>query len=142
MRVSITAMDNAGYGRARAAWVSLLVLVLCSVSGAADWPHWRGPTRDGKSPEDSGWEKGAWPPNQTLWSGDFGVGSSSPVVVGGRLYLTGWSDGNDTVHCVEAATGKPLWKQSYACPQRGRHATGDEGLYAGPISTPAALCVT
>ena len=116
------------------AW--LIAVVCATPCAAADWPHWRGPARDGKSPESSGWETGAWPPKRPLWSGSFGVGSSSPIVAGGRLYVTGWADGKDTLHCVDAATGNPLWKQQYPCRQRGRHATGDEGLYAGPTATP------
>jgi outer membrane protein assembly factor BamB len=130
-------MHNARRRRAFASAGGFIVVALCSAcAAAADWPHWRGPTRDGKTPEDSRWERSAWPPKETVWSGAFGVGSSSPIVAGGRLYLTGWAEGKDTVQCVEAATGRPVWKQSYACRKRGRHATGDEGLYEGPISTP------
>lgn len=40
------------------------------------------------------------------------------------------------MQCIDAATGKNLWTQSYACPQYGRKATGDEGLYGGPTGTP------
>ena len=126
---------------ARAAIAGLLLLsvlagVVASRAWAADWPHWRGPARDGSSPESSGWDGGAWPPKRPAWTGEFGIGSTSPLVVGGRLYVMGWADGQDQLHCVEAATGKPLWKQTYACRKYGRHATGDEGLYAGPTATP------
>ena len=44
--------------------------------------------------------------------------------------------GVDTLYCIEAASGKELWKQSYACPYQGRVSTGDEGAYGGPSSTP------
>ena len=48
----------------------------------------------------------------------------------------GWQGGEDHVRCLEAKTGKPVWTVSYKCPQYGRHATGDEGAYSGPTSTP------
>ncbi len=86
-------------------YVALLAALAPARAPAADWPHWRGPSRNGHTPEDSGWESGAWPPKQPVWSGSFGVGSSSPVVAEGRLYVTGWGEGKDHVHCIEAATG-------------------------------------
>ena len=116
--------------------VALLPVAAPAPACAADWPHWRGPSRDGHTPENCRWDTGAWPPKAPAWSGSFGVGSSSPIVAGGGLYVTGWSDGKDHVHCVDAATGKPLWRQSYECRRYGRHATGDEGLYEGPTATP------
>ena len=56
----------------------------------------------------------------------------------------GWSGGSrrrgggggDTLYCIAAASGKELWKQSYACPYQGRLSTGDESAYGGPSSTP------
>lgn len=125
---------------ARAAAIAgLLILSVVTAAApalAADWPHWRGPARDGSSPESSGWDAGAWPPKQPTWTGGFGIGSTSPLVAGGRLYVMGWADGEDRVHCVDATSGRPLWKQAYRCGKYGRHATGDEGLYAGPTATP------
>jgi len=113
--------------------VTLCVLPLAAP--AADWPHWRGPSRDGVVPEASGWP-GGWPPKK-LWGTRLGMGCSSPIIVGGKLYATGWWDGQDTLHCFEARTGKELWRQASRAPRYGRHATGDEGEYGGPSSTPA-----
>ena len=54
------------------------------------WPQWRGPRRDGVA-----WEKGLlsrWPEGgpRLLWKLDgLGIGWSSPIVVGQRLYVTG-----------------------------------------------------
>lgn len=102
---------------------------------AGDWPHWRGVTRNGVVAEDSGWERSAWPPQES-WRRNVGEGSSSPLVVGGRMYVLGWREQQDVVTCLDAATGEELWKVSYRCPRYGRRATGDEGLYSGPSSTP------
>ncbi|HVW00795.1 MAG TPA: PQQ-binding-like beta-propeller repeat protein [Planctomycetaceae bacterium] len=109
------------------------VIVPCR---AGDWPHWRGPHRDGLSDEPSGAQSPAWNDAAPLWQAELGEGSTSPIVVAGRVYCLGWRDGRDTLHCLDAPTGRELWKQSYPCPQYGRRATGDEGLYSGPTSTP------
>ncbi len=102
---------------------------------AADWPHWRGPNRDDISSESSGWDNGKWPMRQ-LWQRNFGEGSTSPIVVDGKLYTLGWSGNRDTVYCADASTGKDIWKQVYSCPRFGRVAIGDQGQYSGPTATP------
>jgi len=106
-----------------------------SLAGAEDWPHWRGPNRDGTVPESSYWKDGGWPPKAT-WSAGVGLGSSSPLVVDGRLYSLGHSNGRDEIACRNAETGKVLWSFAYACPKYGRNSTGDKGIYSGPSSTP------
>jgi outer membrane protein assembly factor BamB len=73
---------------------------------------------------------------KSLWEAEVGEGSTSPLVVGGRLYVMGWKSGQDHVRCLDAASGKPLWNVSYKCPQYGRYAVGDEDAYSGPTSAP------
>jgi outer membrane protein assembly factor BamB len=58
------------------------------------------------------------------------------VVAGERLYTLGYRGGVDTVVCLEVASGRKLWAQSYASPDYGRHAIGDKSMYSGPSSTP------
>jgi outer membrane protein assembly factor BamB len=113
-----------------------VLLVAAGVASAADWPHWRGPQRTGITAERSGWSGGAWPARQPAWSVNVGEGSTSPIVVGDRLYTLGWRGGQDHVVCLEAATGKPLWEQAYPAPQFGRHAVGDQNFYSGVSATP------
>jgi outer membrane protein assembly factor BamB len=116
-------------------WASAMALPVRD-AGGADWPHWRGPTRDGLTPESSGYEPGKPWPGEPAWRAGFGVGSASPVVIGDRVYLLGWHDDEDHLTCADLATGKPVWQQSYPAPRHARHATGDEGLYEGPTATP------
>ena len=57
-------------------------------TATSDWPQWRGPQRDGISPE-SGLLK-QWPAEgpRLLWQvNDLGDGFSTPAVVGKRIYL-------------------------------------------------------
>lgn len=122
-------------------WKSLgllaaLCLALAGRALAADWPHWRGPGRNGVTEEPSGWKGGKWPGEKPQWTSQVGAGASSPVVTGGRLYALGWRGGREQLVCLDAATGRRLWVQSYAAPRYGRHKVGDEFLYAGPSSTP------
>ena len=122
------------------------LLLSALARGAAidtDWPQWRGPTRDGISAESSGWPTG-WPPKKR-WTASVGYGCTSPIIAGGKLYVMGWTGsrnyranpvGTDTVHCLDARTGRVLWKQAYPCHYHCRQRAGDLGQYGGPSSTP------
>lgn len=114
-----------------------LLLSLPLASHAADWPHWRGPNRNGITDESSGWDGKSWLAEKPLWGTKVGEGASSPLVVGDRVYTLGF-DGSakDTVRCLDAATGKEVWATEYKAPKYGRFHAGDEGLYSGPSSTP------
>ena len=100
------------------------------------WPQWRGPGRDGVSPEQSGYAGGAWLSSKPRWTAEVGDGSASVVVADGRAYSLGNAGGRDTVYCIDAQSGRVAWKQSYPCAQYGRFAIGDKGQYRGPSASP------
>lgn len=102
---------------------------------AGDWPHWRGPQRNDVVSATSGWSGDTWLRSQ-LWQVAVGEGGASPLLVENRVYLTGWAEGRDTVYCLDADTGKELWRQAYTAPRYGRHAVGDQSLYSGSNATP------
>lgn len=80
---------------------------------ASDWPHWRGPDRNGISTE-TGWMDN-WPaagPSR-VWKAQVGLGFSSFAVAQGRAVTVGHADEKDTVFCFDAATGKTLWTHVY-----------------------------
>ena len=82
-----------------------------TASSGADWPGWRGPNRDGKSP-DTGLLK-EWPAGgpERLWHADgIGNGFSTVAVTGGCVYTTGDTGGRLVVFAFDA-DGKPKWKQ-------------------------------
>ncbi|HEV7279953.1 MAG TPA: PQQ-binding-like beta-propeller repeat protein [Pirellulaceae bacterium] len=116
-------------------FLACVTLSFGSAAVAEEWPHFRGPNRNGVIEEPSGFVDGKWP-LQEAWTAEVGEGSSSPIVVDGRLYTMGWRDGEDRVVCLDATTGKTLWSKAYASPRYGRNALGDQGLYSGPQSTP------
>ena len=102
-----------------------------------DWPHWRGPNRNGNVTESSHFKGGDWPTDKPLWTTNVNSGGSGPIVIGNRLYTMGWKAGQDIVYALDTKTGKVVWQQSYACPEYGRVSDGDKGLYAGPSSCPS-----
>ncbi|HEX5444173.1 MAG TPA: PQQ-binding-like beta-propeller repeat protein [Pirellulales bacterium] len=118
-----------------ALWAALCIAG-ASAGRADDWPHWRGPHRNDIVAEGSLWKDGRWVVDKPLWKTAVGEGSTSPLVIAGRLYVMGWQGDEDHVWCLDAIHGKPAWSVSYACPQFGRYAVGDQNAYAGPTSTP------
>lgn len=83
---------------------------------ASDWPDWRGPTRDGRSYEKGLPEK--WSPagENLLWKQPYG-GRSSPIVMGGRVFLFNMAGEGETLQerviCMDAETGKVLWERRF-----------------------------
>src|SRR5579859_7401226 len=107
-------------------------LLLATSAPAQDWPQWRGPNRDnhvtGFTPPKT------WPAELKLkWKVPVGEGVSSPVLAGDRVYVFGRDDGDEVIRCLDAASGKEIWKDNYAAVPRGGPASG----YKGPRSTPA-----
>src|SRR5262245_57917376 len=124
--------------RSAAAGVGVLFLAAAAAApaAAADFPHWRGPSRDGHTKEHSGLDGDRWPIGKPLWTANVGEGCTSPLLVGDRLYTLGHTGGKDHLVCLDAATGQEVWKTSAASKQFGRHALGDQGMYGGPTATP------
>jgi outer membrane protein assembly factor BamB len=115
---------------------ALVLLLVTQPLFAADWPHWRGPNRNGITDEPSGWTGNSWLSEKPLWTATVGEGASSPLVVGDRVYTLGYEGGKDTLRCLSAKDGTLVWSQTYKCPRHGRHHMGDESIYSGPSSTP------
>ena len=78
-----------------------------------DWPQFLGPRANGTSLETGLLDK--WPENgpPILWDKKIGTGYSAPSVRGDRLVLHHRIDDKEIVECLEAATGKPLWRYTY-----------------------------
>lgn len=79
-------------------------------SGPGDWPQWRGPNRNGVSPE-TGLVR-EWPQEgpKVLWQVDnVGVGYSSMAVKDGLLITQGDLDGVEHVICLRVADGSLVW---------------------------------
>ncbi len=106
-----------------------VITILISTATAADWPQWRGPKRDGHSPE-TGLRR-EWPPDGpplTWKTNGVGTGYSSVSVAAGKIYTMGDRGDSSFVHALSVA-GRPLWSAKVGKP-------GGGGGYPGPRCTP------
>ena len=110
---------------------SATFMLLLAHASASDWPQFLGPDRNGVSKEtgliDSLPKNG--PP--LVWKKEVGEGFSGPVIAGKRLILFHRVGNEEVVECVNAGTGKGMWKFSYPTNYQDQLGKGD-----GPRSTP------
>lgn len=101
-----------------------------ALSQAEDWPQWRGSSRNGVSKE-TGWLD-KWPDGgpPIAWKANVGLGFSSIVVAQGRAFTLGHADEADSVACLDADTGKEVWRHSYPAE------LGDKFYEGGTTGTP------
>ena len=116
------------------AWRAFIAVALAShVCFAQDWPQWRGLNRDGVVA--SFIAPRVWPDKlKPIWKVQVGIGHSSPVVVGRRVYLHSRQEENEVAACFDLDTGKQLWRDSYPTPYMMNPAAVSHGK--GPKSTP------
>ena len=105
-----------------------------SAAQADDWPQWMGPKRDNIWREEGILEKFPEGGPKVLWRAPVAGGYAGPAVVGGKVYVmdkvlakgaANPDDPFDTktkvksterVLCLDAKTGKEVWKHEYDCP--------------------------
>jgi outer membrane protein assembly factor BamB len=97
--------------------VAGLVAGAITATGAADWPEWRGPSRDGHSTETN--LPSTWSPAGENLAWRIPIGSrSSPVVFGNRIYLntpTGdLANTQERLVALDAETGKIVWERRFS----------------------------
>jgi outer membrane protein assembly factor BamB len=86
---------------------------LWAVCAHAQWGQFRGPNGTGVSPAD-GFPSDLSPATQARWTAKVPFGQSSPVVGGGRVYVTA-SEGDRLVTLsFDAETGRHIWRREVA----------------------------
>ena len=107
----------------------IIALSRVAAADAGNWPQWRGPNNDGQSSE-SGLPSEWSDTKNVVWRLPLpGMGGSTPIVWGDRIFLTS-EDGNDVVLLCVSTAGNQLWKQKLATGKaRFRN---DEGNQASP----------
>lgn len=125
-------------------WILLALLATPAVR-ADDWPHWMGPKRDNVWREDGIVERFPAGGPKKAWSFPIAGGYAGPAVAAGKVFITDYltkdkvEEGNwdlkemtgvERVFCVEAETGKEVWKYEYPVKYKISYP-------AGPRCTPA-----
>jgi outer membrane protein assembly factor BamB len=110
--------------------------LLAAPSGARsdDWPQWMGPKRDNVWRETGIVEKFPQGGPKILWRTPINGGYAGPAVADGKVFVTdrvlakGAANPDDPfdvknkiasterILCLDAKTGKEIWKQEYECP--------------------------
>jgi outer membrane protein assembly factor BamB len=102
-------------------------------AGAADWPQWRGPRRDGVS-EETGLLK-EWPKGgpKLLWQvKDIGYGFATPAVAGDRIFvISNKGQDDEFVQALSINDGKQIWSARV-----GKVGPNQMQPYPGARSTP------
>jgi outer membrane protein assembly factor BamB len=105
---------------------------VAGLAWAQDWPQWRGPDRDGRVASFA--VPAVWPRELAqVWRASVGYGDSTPALVGERLYVFTRQGASEITRCLDASTGRELWKDGYAAPA----VSGAAASHPGPRSSPA-----
>ena len=111
----------------------LMVLSGLVSQAATDWPRFRGPNGSGVS--DAGNLPAELnPTNNLAWKTDVPAGSSSPIVVGGRILLTGYKDNQRLVWFLDRTNGARLWDRSVEATRMERKSQPNDAASSTPAT--------
>jgi outer membrane protein assembly factor BamB len=124
-----------------------LSLSIASVAAAADWPQFMGP--GGKGITESKQLPATWSDTENIvWKTPMpGIGASSPVVIGNKIFLTAGTGGADNlvrhVMCLDAAAGNVIWDKTVESelPEQGKIREDHGYCSATPVATATRLFV-
>ena len=109
----------------------LILLVLCLLpAGAADWPQFLGPSRNGMAPDKgiaTDWVKR--PPKLRWQVALTDDGFAGPAVARGTVFIIDHQGKQDIVRALDLKTGRERWRFAYA--------DADKHVYGFARATPA-----
>ncbi|MCL4202245.1 MAG: PQQ-binding-like beta-propeller repeat protein [Pirellulaceae bacterium] len=80
----------------------------------AEWPQWRGPSRDGMVASDTWPDRIGGDALQQLWRVELGPSYSGPIVGQGKVYTTETLDKKfEVVRAFDLTTGKQVWEAKW-----------------------------
>ncbi|QEL18673.1 PQQ-binding-like beta-propeller repeat protein [Limnoglobus roseus] len=125
-----------------------------------DWPQWMGPNRDGVWAETGVVEQLPAGGPKELWRVPIAAGYAGPAVADGKVYVTdrvlatGAKNPDDPfdakakigsterVQCLDAKTGRQVWKHEYDCPYQISYPSGPRctpTVHAGKVYSLGAM---
>ncbi len=109
--------------------VAVTCVLLSENAGAADWPQFQGPDRNGISPEEN--VARVWPESgpQLLWSLPLGAGFGGPAIRDGEVFVLDRElDLRDILRVFDLETGEEKWQYKHDAP--------GSASYGGSRTTP------
>jgi len=114
--------------------IIVLALWLSSVAGlAGDWPRFRGPNGSGVA-DAQGLPVGFGPGSNLLWKTEAPLGSSSPIIAGNRVWLTGFKAHQLLVCCFDRTTGQRLWERTIEEARSERKSPPNDAASSTPVT--------
>jgi outer membrane protein assembly factor BamB len=89
----------------------LVLLLSSTLVLAADWPRFRGPNGAGVDATSSGLPVEFGPSAGVAWKAAVPFGRSSPIVAGGRVFVTATERNQLVTMCFDARSGRLLWRR-------------------------------
>ncbi|MFM7150659.1 MAG: PQQ-binding-like beta-propeller repeat protein [Gemmataceae bacterium] len=122
-------------------WASMVMVLATGTVFATDWPQWMGPNRDAVWSEEGILEKFPEGGPKVLWRTKVNWGYAGPAVADGMVYVPDFVTeedlikrnpfdtktkvkGSERLLCLDAKTGKEVWKHEYDCPYGMSYAFG------------------
>jgi outer membrane protein assembly factor BamB len=96
--------------RRRTIWLVWSFAATMSVLVHAQWPQFRGPNGSGVDSA-SAYPVAFSPSTNVAWKAAVPYGQSSPVVAGGRVYVTASENGRLLTLAFDASSGRELWRK-------------------------------
>jgi len=110
----------------------LLTGPMAFLTHGVEWPNWRGPAGQGST--GSGRYPIRWNATNVLWKASLpGKGGSTPVVCGGRVFVTCPAEGRDAVLAFDLS-GRNLWRTALGSESPPKHRTLGSSANASPVA--------
>jgi len=116
---------------ARLGSILLATLALGAGHASAQWSQFRGPNGSGVD-AGAGYPVAFSPTTNMVWKAAVPYGQSSPVIAGGHLYLTASEGERRLTICLDADTGRELWRRAISPARR------QEAFHANDPASPTA----
>lgn len=113
-------------------FAALFALTTATPLIAGDWPQILGPNRDGRAVQESLSKSWGSKGPKELWKLSVGSGFAGVAVQDNRVFLFHREDDQEVLQCLDAKSGKSLWRQSYACNYAGG-VSSDTGPRCVPV---------